>query len=258
MLFNIERTILCRNWGVSIEFTNKFQWCVGMIFFSKYNKIVNKKYIIFFYKLQVLNDTLSIERNSNATLMLRPTIPIVLETIETSSSQVTSQIDVELSFPGSTGMSCQSQSSFRQCKVTIKSFLYNDRQLYENPSNWYNVTSMLIHNYDQHKYDLAGPKLVLRLKTSNTNGEGTKIYGNVTLHDVQVRQRMLWYMYIFRRKVSCNSCKTMLNAQVIYKRKYWYWIIRWYNWYTSIKNSIKINELRYSKFNLIFYLLTYY
>lgn len=163
-----------------------------MIFFLEVSQnCLQKIDTFFFYKLQVLNDTLSIERNSNATLMLRTTIPIVLETIETSSSQVTSQIDVELSFPGSTGMSCQSQSSFRQCKVTIKSFLYNDRQLYENPSNWYNVTSMLIHNYDQHKYDLAGPKLVLRLKTSNTNGEGTKIYGNVTLHDVQVRQRML-------------------------------------------------------------------
>lgn len=152
------------------------------------SKILNIKSIhFFFYKLQVLNHTLSIERNSNATLMIRPTIPIVLETIETSSSQVTSQLDVELSFPGRTGMHCQSQGSFRQCRVTIQSFTYNERQLYEDPSNWYNVISMLIHNYDQHKYDLAGPKLVLRLKTSNTNGVGTKIYGNVTLHDVQVR-----------------------------------------------------------------------
>lgn len=84
-------------------------------------------------------------------------------------------------------MHCQSQGSFRQCRVTIQSFTYNERQLYEDPSNWYNVTSMLIHNYDHHKYDLAGPKLALRLKTSNTNGGGTQIYGNVTLHDVQVR-----------------------------------------------------------------------
>lgn len=141
---------------------------------------------LFFAGIEVLNHTLSIERNSHATLMLRPTIPIVLETIETSSSQVTSQLDVELSFPGSTGIHCQSRGSFRQCRVTIKSFTYNDRQLYEDPSNWYNVTSMQIHNYDQHKYDLAGPKLVLRLKTSNTNGGGTQIYGNVTLHDVEI------------------------------------------------------------------------
>lgn len=119
--------------------------------------------------------------------MLRPTIPIVLETTDDSFTQFASHLDVELSFPGSTGIHCQSRGSFRQCRVTIQSFTYNDRQLYEDPSNWYNVTSMLIHNYDQHKYDLAGPKLVLRLKTSDTNGVGPQIYGNVTLHDVQVR-----------------------------------------------------------------------
>eukprot|EP00105_Crassostrea_gigas_P015202 XP_011432123.1 PREDICTED: von Willebrand factor D and EGF domain-containing protein [Crassostrea gigas] len=118
--------------------------------------------------------------------MLRPTIPIVLETTDDSFTQFASHLDVELSFPGSTGIHCQSRGSFRQCRVTIQSFTYNDRQLYEDPSNWYNVTSMLIHNYDQHKYDLAGPKLVLRLKTSDTNGVGPQIYGNVTLHDVQI------------------------------------------------------------------------
>lgn len=202
MFFNIEWFILCRDWGMSVELINNFQKCTCMhiiSFYSKCRKNWTSKYtFFFFYKLQVLNHTLSIERNSHATLMLRPTIPIVLETIETSSSQVTSQLDIELSFPGSTGIHCQSRGSFRQCRVTIKSFTYNDRQLYEDPSNWYNVTSMQIHNYDQHKYDLAGPKLVLRLKTSNTNGGGTQIYGNVTLHDVQVRTDDV---NIFSRKV---------------------------------------------------------
>lgn len=183
---------------MSIDFTKKKLQrctCIRVISFLWLCKKNCEKSIDTFvlHLTQVLNHTLSIERNSDATLMLRPTIPIVLETIEIPNiMHDTSPLYIEWSFPGSTETyyDCQSTGSSRQCEVTIKGFMYNDRQLYEDPSNWYKITSMLIHNYDQHKYDLAEPKLVLRLKTSNTNSQETQIFGNIALHDIQVRNTM--------------------------------------------------------------------
>lgn len=148
---------------MSIDFTKKKLQrctCIRVISFLLLCKKNCEKSIDTFvlHLRQVLNHTLSIERNSDATLMLRPTIPIVLETIEIPNiMHDTNPLYIEWSFPGSTETyyDCQSTGSSRQCEATIKGFTYNDRQLYEDPSNWYKITSMLIHNYDQHKYDLA-------------------------------------------------------------------------------------------------------
>lgn len=93
---------------MSIDFTKKKLQrctCIRVISFLWLCKKNCEKSIDTFvlHLTQVLNHTLSIKRNSDATLMLRPTIPIVLETIEIPNiMHDTNPLYIELSFPGST------------------------------------------------------------------------------------------------------------------------------------------------------------
>ena len=126
------------------------------------------------------------QRKGNSTLMIRPTIPFVSETIEVNGQQSTS-LNVQLSFPGDNGK-CQKQSggNLQKCSVELESYTHNDRQKYEDPTNWNKVYNIEVFNTDDEGYYLPNHKLVLRLETNGASGDGATIFANADFHDVHV------------------------------------------------------------------------
>nr|XP_022287793.1 von Willebrand factor D and EGF domain-containing protein-like isoform X2 [Crassostrea virginica]XP_022287794.1 von Willebrand factor D and EGF domain-containing protein-like isoform X2 [Crassostrea virginica] len=141
----------------------------------------------FFAGLEVLNQTLSIQRKGNSTLMIRPTIPFVSETIEVHGQQSTSPLNIQLSFPGDNGK-CQQQSggNLQKCSIELDSYTHNDRQKYEDPTNWNKVYNIEVFNTDDEGYYLPNHKLVLRLETNGASGTGAQIFANAAFHDVHI------------------------------------------------------------------------
>ena len=127
------------------------------------------------------------QRKGNSTLMIRPTIPFVSETIEVNGQQSTSPLNIQLSFPGDNGK-CQQQSggNLQKCSVELESYTHNDRQKYEDPTNWKKVYNIEVFNTDDEGYYLPDHKLVLRLETNGASGDGATIFANADFHDVHV------------------------------------------------------------------------
>lgn len=125
-----------------------------------------------------------------ATVLFRPTIPFVPLTVDFNGQQTKSDLHVVLSFPGNSAIqqSCQLQGTAIDCEKKIESFTYSDRLQYDNPANWYKVYSLTIQNSDGIRYNLPENYFVLRLKTTSTNGEGPKMFSDVTLHDIKVSE----------------------------------------------------------------------
>lgn len=142
-----------------------------------------------FVNCQVLNHTLTVKRQGEATLLIRSTIPFASETIETPDGQQnTSPLNVQLSFPNN-NTKCKEQLSgnLKSCEIKLKSFTHGDRHKYDNPTNWNEVNRIEISNSDDEKYNLEDHKLVLRLTTNVASGRGAQIFSNANLHDVHVR-----------------------------------------------------------------------
>ena len=135
----------------------------------------------------MLNKTLSIERKGNSILMIRPTIPFASETIDINGKQSTSPLNIQMSFPGDNGK-CHQQSggNLHKCSVELDSYTHNDRQKYEDPTNWNKVYNIEVFNTDDEGYYLTNHKLVLRLETSGASGTGAQIFANAAFNDVHV------------------------------------------------------------------------
>ena len=148
-------------------------------------------------ELQVLNHTLNIERKGNSTVMIRPTIPFASETIEIHGQQSTSPLNVQLSFPGDNGK-CHQQSggNLQKCSVELESYTHDDRQTYEDPTNWNKVYNIDVFNTDDEGYYLTNHKLVLRLETNGASGTGAQIFANAAFHDVHVRVFLTTRIYV--------------------------------------------------------------
>lgn len=75
-----------------------------------------------FFIKQILNHTLTIERKGNVTLMMRPTIPFVSETIHfPDGKEIAAPLNIQLSFPGNSEAKCKQSSSgsLQKCSVTV-------------------------------------------------------------------------------------------------------------------------------------------
>lgn len=142
---------------------------------------------IHFFCLQILNPTLTIERQGQATLKVRPTIPFAAESIEMNGIQSNSSLSIQLSFRGKdTEQKCKASGGFTDCEIKIPSYKYNERQKYEDPVNWRKDYTMEIFNSDEEDYYLADHHLVLQLKTNRPNGNGAKIFNEAEFSDVNV------------------------------------------------------------------------
>lgn len=127
------------------------------------------------------------ERKGRSRLIIRPTIPFASETIETrDGTQVTSPLNVQLSFPEDAKCQQQSSGNLQDCSITIDSFTHNDRHLYENPTNWNKTYPIDVFNTDDEKYEKSDHKLVLRLETNEASGTGAQLFAKATFHDVFV------------------------------------------------------------------------
>ncbi|XP_078340873.1 von Willebrand factor D and EGF domain-containing protein-like [Crassostrea virginica] len=148
---------------------------------------LSKSSNLFFAGLEVLNHTLNIERKGNSTVMIRPTIPFASETIEFHGQQSTSPLNIQLSFPGDNGK-CHQQSggNLQKCSVELESYTHDDRQKYEDPTNWNKVYNIEVFNTDDEGYYLPSHKLVLRLETNGASGDGATIFANAAFHDVHI------------------------------------------------------------------------
>ncbi|XP_056017049.1 von Willebrand factor D and EGF domain-containing protein-like [Ostrea edulis] len=142
---------------------------------------------LFFAGIEILNPTLTIERQRKGTLTVRPTIPFAAETIEINGLQSSSSLSIQLSFPDKdTEDKCKASGHFTDCEIKIPSYKYNERQKYEDPVNWRKDYTMDIFNSDEEDYYLADHHLVLQLKTNRPNGNGAKIFSEAELSDVNV------------------------------------------------------------------------
>lgn len=137
-----------------------------------------------------MNHTLTIERKGSSTLMMRPTIPFVSETIQfPDGKEFAAHLNIELSFPGNSEAKCKQSSSgnLKTCSVTIDSFTYSDSQKYKDETNWYKIHTIEVSNSDDNEdYYMQDHKLALRLITNNANGQGAQIFSNVVFKDVHV------------------------------------------------------------------------
>lgn len=132
--------------------------------------------------MQILNQTLTIKRKGQESLMIRPTIPFASETLEINQNQQDpSNLDIQLSFPGST---CEGRA--KTCTVSINSYKHEDRHMYENSGNWKKIYKLELFNTDDENYYIQNNKLVLRLETNSPPGEGAKIFADVIFADVHV------------------------------------------------------------------------
>ena len=119
--------------------------------------------------------------------MIRPTIPFASETIETrNGQQITSPLNIQLSFPEDAKCKQQSSGNLQECSVSIDSFTHNNRHLYENPTNWNKAYGIDVFNTDDGGYNLPEHNLVLRLETNEASGTGAKIFAKAAFHDVLV------------------------------------------------------------------------
>lgn len=164
-----------------------------------------------FFIKQILNHTLTIERKGNVTLMMRPTIPFVSETIHfPDGKEIAAPLNIQLSFPGNSEAKCKQSSSgsLQKCSVTIDSYTYSDSQKYDDETNWYRIHTIELFNSDVEGYYMADHKLVLRLETNNANGQGSKIFSNVVFHNVHVRLTKLFGLMLVS---ACNSVSFNIN-----------------------------------------------
>nr|XP_022311532.1 von Willebrand factor D and EGF domain-containing protein-like [Crassostrea virginica] len=137
---------------------------------------------LFFAGLEILNQTLTIKRKGQESLMIRPTIPFASETLEINENQQDpSNLDIQLSFPGST---CEGRA--KTCTVSINSYKHEDRHMYENSGNWKKIYKLELFNTDDENYYIQNNKLVLRLETNSPPGEGAKIFADVIFADVHI------------------------------------------------------------------------
>nr|XP_022287219.1 von Willebrand factor D and EGF domain-containing protein-like [Crassostrea virginica] len=167
---------------------NSWIYCVvGAVATRNNLPCITKPSKSFFAGIEILNKTVSLERMGTATVLFRPTIPFAPLTVD-FNGQTKSDLHVVISFPGNSGIqqTCQLQGTAIDCEKKIDSFTYNDRLQYDNPANWHKVYSLTVQNSDGVRYYLPKNYFVLRLKTTSTNGEGPKMFSNVTLHDIKI------------------------------------------------------------------------
>ena len=153
------------------------------------------------YLLKILNKTLSLERMGTANIMLRPTIPFVPLTVDVNGRQTKHDLSVQLSFPDNPNVArrCNLQGRAIGCEQTIDSFTYDDKQNYNILDRWYRNYTFTVQNSDGIPYNMPKNYFVLKLKTTSTNGQGDKIFSDVTFHDIKVsRNCILQFIYVFQ------------------------------------------------------------
>ena len=134
--------------------------------------------------LQVLNSTITIERDGEATVMIRPTIPFASETIEFNSKQLEpTPLYIQLSLPENS--SCEVEVA--KCSINIRSYRHNERQMYENPNNWKKIHAIKIFNFGDIGYNVPYHRHSLRFTTGEINGNGSQIFADSALQNVQAR-----------------------------------------------------------------------
>nr|XP_022296367.1 uncharacterized protein LOC111106120 [Crassostrea virginica] len=149
---------------------------------------------LFFAGIEILNETVTLQRSGSGHVMLRPTIPIIAPTLE--YPEINPQVDmvnVELSISNNNNGQCRVKH--RDCEKQIEVFSYGERERYNDPNNWRKVYSITVQSLDDAKYNLPGTYLVQRLNIGIVNGGGGSIYSNVPLHDVRinvVENNSLW------------------------------------------------------------------
>lgn len=152
---------------------------------------------------KILNKTVSLERMGTAQIMFRLTIPFVPLTVDVNGQQYKHDLSVQVSFPGDPAIEqeCKLQGSALDCERKIESFTYDKRLQYDDPGNWQKVYTITVQNSDGIRYYMPTNHFRLRLKTTATNGQGDKIFSEVTLHDIRVSKKIIilqTFNYVFQ------------------------------------------------------------
>ena len=138
--------------------------------------------------LQVLNPTITIERDGEATVKIRPTIPFASETIELNSKQLEpTPLYIQLSLPENSSCNVFAKS----CSTNISSYRHNERQMYENPNNWKKIHTIKIFNSEGLRFYIGNHTISLRFTTGKCRGNGSQIFDDSALQNVQARN-LFW------------------------------------------------------------------
>ena len=151
--------------------------------------------IIIDIMLQVLNHTITVERDNEATLMVRPTIPFASETIEINGIQYdASPLHIELSHPENS--SCK--NTVNECSTNISSYRHIERQMYEDPVFWKKIHAIKIVNSEGLGYYIPDHTLSLRFTTGKVNGKGAQIFADAAMQNVQAS----FFYFVLIKKVA--------------------------------------------------------
>ena len=117
--------------------------------------------------------------------MIRPTIPFASETIEiVGANQLEpSPLYIQLSLPENSSCKVFAKS----CSTNISSYRHNERQMYENPSNWKKIHAIKIFNSEGPRFYVGDHTISLRFTTGKCKGNGSQIFDDSALQNVQAR-----------------------------------------------------------------------
>ncbi|XP_062617865.1 uncharacterized protein LOC134279469 [Saccostrea cucullata] len=145
----------------------------------------------FFAGIKVLTPQLFIDIGGKADILLQLTIPYAAENLVIYGQVLeTTDLLVRAYIPQNSSLYCVNSSfkydsTDRRCEIRIKGYSYNERDKYES-NIWKQVYKMTIYEQGNAFRNLLERGITLPLKTSETHGEGSKIFSNIHLPDIQV------------------------------------------------------------------------
>ncbi|XP_056007282.1 uncharacterized protein LOC125666050 [Ostrea edulis] len=140
---------------------------------------------LFFAGIKVLTPQLTIDRGGSGNVQLQFTIPYTTEDLLIPNFDTTvSDLNVNLAVLNDSSVSCKDGNS-KLCGIKVKGYSYNDRSKYST-DDWKQIHTIKIFNRDNGDYTDFDRHITLRLETGGTNGEGSQIFSNILLPDIQV------------------------------------------------------------------------
>lgn len=133
-----------------------------------------------------MTQQLTIDRGGTGNVQLQFTIPYTTHSLVNPSTGKTlslSDLNINLAVLNESSISCKDGKS-KLCGINVKGYSYNDRGNYST-DDWKQTHTIKIFNRDNGDYTDFDRHITLRLETGGTNGEGSQIFSNILLPDIQ-------------------------------------------------------------------------
>lgn len=156
---------------------------------------------------------LTIDRGGSGNVQLQFTIPYTTEDLLIPNFDTTvSDLNVNLAVLNDSSVSCKDGNS-KLCGIKVKGYSYNDRSKYST-DDWKQIHTIKIFNRDNGDYTDFDRHITLRLETGGTNGEGSQIFSNILLPDIQAS---LGKLILFLLSITClKKYETTFDEDILF------------------------------------------